>query len=1066
MKRKLFSTILFGALLTASTSGLTSCKDYDDDISNLQSQIDKLATADQLSAKVTELQGQIAQAKSDAIDAANSAKQVADAALKAAQDAATKGDVEAAKAAADAAQKTVDDLKASGVSAAAINAAQEAADKANAAIAEAIEKGTPVIEGLNKAIEDLKAAEEEHTKAINDLDKQLNGEGGIAERLAAAEKAIEEGANIDLTELTKLIDEFEAKAKEILGTAFVMVTDVDLYVTAWSNEYDGDTDLEFYKVKELDNITWPGTEATGDSKFTFTKDNVRLFDDQLVVRVSPIDATLTPEMISLINSQGAEVSKDLVEITSVEPYEGLLTTTRGTSNNGLWTVNFKVADNKQDELNSVAKVNAGKSNEKSILFAVAVNNTQDVADTRRVISAYDVTMEAKDAKPTDMKSLYVGGYDANVNAIGKIHNRYSKSENNTPVTIKDYIWKNKPELTVTDNNKKDGDNRDNEKVLPVNLGQVIPIWFNSDPIRGFYVTLDSERAVESGVSEINAWNSYSYENVGKTGVAATLQEGNLGYITINDLANMNLVGDIIGFRVYAINLDGTLVDPDGIAFYVGIKAQTAEGVDLGSSDIVVTETAGNKANLSKVFSLEEAYKDVDFDNIDWSYKSGKPDGAVTPASGDIKVIYKPADVTKADVAVKDAKNMFIQIANPGQFVDDTEYTFKGEMKKGIGGASYTVRTITVKFTKKLPNVVPFNVTYNALQDQYLVMTKASHTFAGSGAVWDDTNKKMTTAVPGRFDMKTFLVYNDANNTKFGQISPSTEQARYSYVVSGAAEGMKNGEVVVVDNTDFTATNNYEAVIKARFIDSKTEHSITAKYAYYNVSYKKFEANKAYKTNGTAATTVNAGYYVNDYIATAAQEPKVTFMSWSKIGGQFTNYKTKFYEERAQSGSGSSFKSRIAYYANEIKWTTKGTTITKTGTDANMFDLTNVIYKLGLKSAVTDVPAGGTINDDLQDLITGGYLVLKDAYTEANGVKNAYFKPVFTYNGGISGFTQEAAKTVDHEENIVLVVVDCYGHEETIKLPIRIVSAYSNYTPVAAGSGITQGAGYGATENNW
>ena len=253
MKRKLFSAILFGALLTASTSGLTSCKDYDDDISNLQSQIDKLATADQLSAKVTELQGQIAQAKSDAIDAANAAKQVADAALKAAQDAATKGDVEAAKAAADAAQKTVDDLKASGVSAAAIKAAQEAADKANAAIAEAIEKGTPVIEGLNKAIEDLKAAEEEHTKAINDLDKQLNGEGGIAERLAAAEKAIEEGANIDLTELTKLIEEFEAKAKEILGTAFVMVTDVDLFA-GLADELDYDTDLNFWKVKELADI--------------------------------------------------------------------------------------------------------------------------------------------------------------------------------------------------------------------------------------------------------------------------------------------------------------------------------------------------------------------------------------------------------------------------------------------------------------------------------------------------------------------------------------------------------------------------------------------------------------------------------------------------------------------------------------------------------------------------------------------------------------------------------------------------------------------------------------------
>ncbi len=45
MKRKLFSAILFGALLVTSTSGLTSCKDYDDDIQNLQTQIDANSAA-------------------------------------------------------------------------------------------------------------------------------------------------------------------------------------------------------------------------------------------------------------------------------------------------------------------------------------------------------------------------------------------------------------------------------------------------------------------------------------------------------------------------------------------------------------------------------------------------------------------------------------------------------------------------------------------------------------------------------------------------------------------------------------------------------------------------------------------------------------------------------------------------------------------------------------------------------------------------------------------------------------------------------------------------------------
>ena len=69
---------------------------------------------------------------------------------------------------------------------------------------------------------------------------------------------------------------------------------------------------------------------------------------------------------------------------------------------------------------------------------------------------------------------------------------------------------------------------------------------------------------------MNAWNSYSYENVGykKNGTTyqpAKLFTGNKGIIKINDMGNVK--GDVIGFRVYAVNYDGTLTDPDGRAFY-------------------------------------------------------------------------------------------------------------------------------------------------------------------------------------------------------------------------------------------------------------------------------------------------------------------------------------------------------------------------------------------------------------------------------------------------------------------------------------------------------------------
>jgi peptidoglycan hydrolase CwlO-like protein len=40
MNKKFLSAVLFGALMVSSTGTFVSCKDYDDDIDNLQGQID------------------------------------------------------------------------------------------------------------------------------------------------------------------------------------------------------------------------------------------------------------------------------------------------------------------------------------------------------------------------------------------------------------------------------------------------------------------------------------------------------------------------------------------------------------------------------------------------------------------------------------------------------------------------------------------------------------------------------------------------------------------------------------------------------------------------------------------------------------------------------------------------------------------------------------------------------------------------------------------------------------------------------------------------------------------
>jgi hypothetical protein len=113
------------------------------------------------------------------------------------------------------------------------------------------------------------------------------------------------------------------------------------------------------------------------------------------------------------------------------------------------------------------------------------------------------------------------------------------------------------------------------------------------PMKGFFVTLDQQFSKESGNSEINAWWHYIYKNVAlyswnySTPIVenVTLQKGNKGYIYIKDDNNIKN-GDVIGFRVHAVNLDGTLYDPDGRAFYVMVGKQTQKH-EL-SFDVTVT----------------------------------------------------------------------------------------------------------------------------------------------------------------------------------------------------------------------------------------------------------------------------------------------------------------------------------------------------------------------------------------------------------------------------------------------------------------------------------------------
>ncbi|MCR5129883.1 MAG: hypothetical protein K6C10_00270 [Prevotella sp.] len=188
MKRKFLSTLLMGAMFIASVSVLTSCKDYDDDITGLQSQVDALKT--ELNTKVSALEAAQAACKSEC----QTAQANLDAAIKALEaKAATKDELNAAVAAAlTSAKETAEGLDAE-VLAAAKAYADAAAEKAAAtAKAEAIAEAKAYADGLYADLDAKKVDVATYAAKMQELDATI---AALTGRVEAVEGDVEELKN-------------------------------------------------------------------------------------------------------------------------------------------------------------------------------------------------------------------------------------------------------------------------------------------------------------------------------------------------------------------------------------------------------------------------------------------------------------------------------------------------------------------------------------------------------------------------------------------------------------------------------------------------------------------------------------------------------------------------------------------------------------------------------------------------------------------------------------------------------------------------------------------------------
>ena len=981
MKRKYFSALLMGALTIASVSTFTSCKDYDDDIDNLQSQIDKAGLQSDIDALKTQLQ--------DAASTASAAKTTAESALAKANDAAVKADVEKAIQKVEVtANKAATDV-ATAISNAAN--AQTTADGAQKAADAAAKAAKDAQKQADQAVKDAAAAATTANAAAKqaDFEKALERIGNLETSRVTADKLDEKltqlkaellGADGDketIGSLTVKVNAYKGAVEELYSA----VTSVELvetysgvngFTSNW-NTTNGITPLTVEMLRGLisDDSKF-GDENGNDAKpiveYVKGKDIDVKDDASIVVRVNPVNADLTKgAKIILLNSKG-ESLEDIVKVGTPSKFDKLITTrAAATVKTGLWKLPLSVAEGVSEEnFKKAVTVKDENGNEKAILYAVAINNTVDskaeAAADRYVVSTYDVNPTYNKFVPSNDFTFKVGGKD-----VSEIHNRWTgyeivgENSNFSSDKNPELAWANdaaaEPVLEGEKKNVENANYRSHRSdvrywnsLLQVEVGKPFSITDlkTSDNTAAdyYYVVLDKDNAIESGVSELNAWKNYEIDNLNKVVPASE----NLTLTIQTEAANH----DIIGFRVYAVNKDGKLLDPDGKAFYVVVGENYTSGI-VGNLDAVnkITE----KKDFSPVDGVSYGPWELVADNNACPL-SEKPVFAAVYYDKDGNETTNMSEVTK--IAFK--------VNNPALIADGATVSLKSTLRKYTDNNFYEVGTVTATYIKVLPKAFPADITFRPAQE----------TGKGTGyfiAYMTPENGYTVTnkSVYGSVDLNN-VFYNLDDNVSF-KIADAAKDANDKLTSVRADKA-----------------NNFVAKVAAKdFINSTTKHAVTAKYNYGEISLVKNN-----KTGQWEKKPCSVDY---------GKSLSVTFACW-------------------HSASSYSWKEQPA-----LQWKATANVI-KT-------DIKNI----AVKNTYNNDFFGGTF----AQLLTNKYLEVKagSAHLTYEGQVDPYFTVEVDATNGQFIFTQtgiqaENAPTVDHTENLEFVVVDAYGHEvpQSFKVTIK------------------------------
>ena len=1102
MNKRFLSTLLFGALMIASTSVFVSCKDYDDDISNLQTQIDKAA----LKSELTALQTQLTNASTNAETAMKNLEEKL--AKQAAEQDATNADlqkqIDAVKAAADEAAKDLAaKIEAAAKAAAdAQNAADDAAEAAKAAkeaaeqaVAEAVAKLNEQNAALAKQLEQLGNQMKEYVtatelnKQIEALQNQIAHMDGAAEVTAAYRAAVDELYKAVTS--VELIDSYTAWDLYLYttqGRYINRVNDIHIPLTHGTVPADatfGDNELNYKDIDGKEEIALPLVKYT---KGADIKDPTY----GVIVRVNPVNADLTSSDIRLINSLGGDLS-DYVKVGTPERYHSLYTRGKGYDiNNGLWILPFEIAKGvDEDAFLKMTTMGGLLENDYQsyyysatpLVYAVAVNNTAETDAERYVISSYDISFGYTEYVPANHFTFNVNNREG-AHDVNNIKNRYlgttwdpciygeTGSFYNSNYELE---WlptsKNYPAPTAVpvgngtdaksnyqhNNNLWDGvgcwmnDARFWQDLLVVGVGETFTIsdieayteWGNEVAIDSIYVVLDKHNAVESAPSEINAWESYKIEGLNKTVTAAKGIE-----LKIND---KRADSDVIGFRVFAVNRDGSLVDPDGRAFYVYVADEapnnslsaTVTATTEGNTD-TSTEMDTNKKwnNLYKyVLTIDPANnpkvvaggvaQNADLSFFQFNWDGTKTFGTYAGTSVDLGTGYLKNSFKKLTITPNNIENL----------LDGATYTFKligYEVVAGTIPAVEIPRTTTLITLTKLMPTKAKDLTFRPKQETtdgsgdviaYMIPNKQG-TVANAYAPFADFNFAPHFAVA---DMEACYDARDAkasngfknltnifyNLSKNGQNGFDADPAVYDenewdktfefVFATSDKDGKKDlvdaaGKGVAYEHPQGNETwQKYMLEVPTKLVDGATKHEVKTSTVYPGISTK-------LKADGTVDC------FNKDYPVANGQNFTFTYACWHHAN---------------------TFAWKAATAQPKLKWSHEGKVRTSPFTD--------IVSKNTYDPAFFGDGTATATSKTLKTLADKNFLIGTDnvelnTQEDGKGQKNPYYVPSIA--GTTITYTQastqtDAAPVADHTEYLIVTMKDAFNHDVKIVLPVTI-----------------------------